>query len=175
MAELISKSAFAVRRGVAASAVSNWIARGKLTGAALTADGDINVEEAERQLGQTVDPGRGAPRPAPSPEPTRAAIPSEPTDAAAASLAAIRLRSEGLKLEAQERQAGLERGELARVDEMKRAWAAELDDLLAATEWFVTELPIKLGLGRDGVDAARREWREFRRRRADQAEATRAA
>jgi len=58
MALVLSKSAFAARRGVGSSAVANWIARDRLTGAALTADGRINVEEAERQLGVTLDASR---------------------------------------------------------------------------------------------------------------------
>jgi len=171
MPEILSKSAFAVRRGVGTGAVSNWIARGKLSGAALTADGQIAVEEAERQLAATIDPGRGAPVPPPAP---RGGTTPEADDQAA-SLARVRLRSETLKLEAQERQAAVERGEYVRAEEAGRLWAAELADLLAAIELFVLELPVKLGQGRDGVDIARREWREFRRRRAEQAEVGHAA
>lgn len=166
MPDVISKSAFAVRRGVAPSAVANWIARGKLTGAALTADGQINVEEAERQLGETIDPGRGS----------HAATPrQEAGNDTAAPLAKVRLAREELALAEAQRKAAVEAGELVRADEAKRAWAKELDDLVSAVELFVTELPIKLGLGREAVDIARREWREFRRRRADQAETARAA
>lgn len=167
MPDVISKSAYAARRGVATSAVSNWIARGKLTGAALTADGQINAEEADRQLGQTVDPGRGAQ--AATPRPAAAA------DPVVASLADVRLQREQLSLDQARRQAAIDAGELVRADDAKRAWAKELDDLISAVELFVTELPTKLGLGREAVEQARREWREFRRRRADQAEAPRAA
>ncbi len=232
---VMSKSAFAARCGVATSAVSNWISRGKLSGTALTADGQIAVEEAERQLAQSIDPGRGAPRlgwagdgvgaaaagpmtvPAavagdtPAGSAAAAAAASSVAGAAASSVAAaaspvapvgpvavaavapagpllaaeaadaqatlanLRLRRETLALEEQERKAALDRGELARVDDMTRLWAAELEDLLAAVELFVLELPVKLGQGREGVDTARREWREFRRRRAEQSEAARQA
>jgi hypothetical protein len=173
---ILSKSAFAVHRGVGTGAVSNWIARGKLSGAALTGDGRINVEEADRQLGITVDPGRGAP---PAPD---AAPPGPEADDVTTSLARVRLQGETLRVAAQERQKAreereeaLERGELLPAAEARRIWNAELDALLADIELFVLELPVKLGQGREGIDIARREWREFRRRRAGQAEVARAA
>jgi hypothetical protein len=171
MTDAISKSAFAAHRGVGTSAVSNWIARGQLAGAALTEDGQINVEEADRQLGVAVDPGRGAPAAGAS-----ASRGQGQEDDTAATLAQIRLRKETLALEQQERSAALDRGELMRVDDARRAWASELDDLVAATELFVVELPVKLGLtGRESVEIARREWRAFRARRAEQADHDRAA
>jgi len=166
MSEILSKGAYAIRLGKMPSAVSNWIARGKLTGAALTADGRIVVEEADRQLGLSVDPGRGRPSISDlvSPPALRAIDRDEPQ-----SLAQVRLQRETLALEAQQRAAATERGELMRVDEASRAWAAELEDLLLATEQFVVDLPAKLGEPtREAVDVARREWREFRRRRAEQ-------
>ena len=175
MPDVMTKSAFAAHRGVMTSAVSNWIARGKLSGPALTADGRIAVEEAERQLGRTVDPGRGAP---PAPTATPRPVAGTEANEQVEQLADLRLRSEKLKLEKQERAAEEEklaaaqrRGELMHVDEARRIWAAELDELLAAVEVFVVELPTALGLGRDAVDTARRAWRDFRRRRSEQAEA----
>lgn len=162
MSEMLSKSEFAARLGKRPSAVSNWIARGKLAGAALMADGRIVVDEALRQLSITVDPGRGAPPPAERQAPDAAA--PEP-----GSLAALRIRRETLAIERAERNAAIERGELVRADEVSRAWATELAELLAAIELFVVELPPKLGLeAREAVEAARRAWREFRQRRAEQ-------
>jgi hypothetical protein len=74
-AEIISKSAYAERLGVAPSAISNYVARGKLTAPALRHDGMIDVALADAQLGLNLDlirsAGRGA-RPemisGPSPE-----------------------------------------------------------------------------------------------------------
>lgn len=177
MSEVISKGAFAIRLGKMPSAVSNWIARGKLAGAALTADGRISVEEALRQLRLNVDPGIGRPS---TGDLSTAAMPAAPPAAPEMSssepagqqtLAQLRLARERLSLEAQERAAAIERGELVRAAEASRAWAAELEDLVIAVEQFVIDLPTKLGLGREAVDTARREWREFRRRRAEQASA----
>jgi hypothetical protein len=59
---LLSKSEYARARQVKACAVSNWIRRGKLSGAALV-DGRIDSEAADQQLGLTVDPVRQASRP----------------------------------------------------------------------------------------------------------------
>lgn len=161
MSEAISKSAYAIRHGVAPSAVSNWIARRKLSGAALTADGRIVVEEADRQLDLTIDPARGRPSPPPRGR----------GDDGKDTLAALRIERETLALEAGRRAAALDAGELVNAAAAAKAWATELDDLLAAVELFVTDLPPKLGLGREAVDLVRREWRDFRRRRAQQAEA----
>jgi hypothetical protein len=174
MTAVLSKTAYARHRGVETSAVSKWIARGKLFGGALTADGQIAVEEADRQLAATIDPGRGAPG-RPSIEVDGGGPSQKAGDAVPASLARVRLRTETLKLEELERKAALEQAELMRTDEAARVWGAELDDLLAAVELFVLKLPVELGLGQEGVVIAQREWREFRRRRADQARQAHAA
>lgn len=169
MSEIVTKSEFAKRVGKLPSAVSNWIARGKLSGSALTADGRIVVDEALRQLDMTVDPGRGAPPPAMRP----AADAAQPEPG---SLAALRIRRETLAIEQAERQAAIERGELVQSDAVARQWSGELEELLAAVELLFIELPAKLGLGtREAVETARREWREFRRRRAEAARAAQGA
>ena len=48
--EIFTKAAFARRVGVKPSAVSNYIARGKLTAPALRADGTIDAALADQQL-----------------------------------------------------------------------------------------------------------------------------
>jgi hypothetical protein len=55
MTEIYTKSEFARRLGVRASAVSNYVARGQISGAALLSDGRINGPVAEDQLKLTVD------------------------------------------------------------------------------------------------------------------------
>lgn len=150
-----------MRVGRQPSAVSKWLARGQLTGEAVTADGRINVAEADRQLGIVLDPGRGRP-------PEQDLLPRPPGDDA--TLAQLRIRKERLVVEARERAAAIERGELVRAADVALVWAKELDNLLSAIDLFIAELPAKLGLGlgRDAVTAARREWSEFRQRRAAQ-------
>src|SRR5207248_3731103 len=65
MAEILSKSEFAAKLGVNLSAVSNYIARGKLTAPALRPDGTVDLELAMRQLRTGLDlarsTGLGAP------------------------------------------------------------------------------------------------------------------
>lgn len=169
--ETVSKGAFAIMLGRMPSAVSNWIARGKIWGPAITADGKIVVDEALRQLGLTIDPGRGRPDLAKPPIPAPPPAPDEDPD----TLAQVRLAREKLALEAQQRAAAIERGELVRAEEVSRLWASELGDLILAVEQWAVDLPAKLGLGRDAVDLVRREFREFRARRAEQAAAATAA
>ncbi len=94
-----------------------------------------------------------------------------PAEPLPGSLADIRLRTEKLRLEEMERTAAISRGELIYAAEAKRAWAAELEDLIASMELFVLDLPANLGLDRDAAMAIRAEWRAFRERRAGQAEA----
>lgn len=62
MAEILTKAAFARRRGVGANTVSMWIKRGRLMAPALRRDGTINVALADQQLARTLDvmsAGRG--------------------------------------------------------------------------------------------------------------------
>jgi hypothetical protein len=97
----VSRSEFALRLGVTPGAVSQQILRGKLSGAALTADGRIVVAEAMRQLEERV--GRvGRPRTGGT---SSARIAGE--------LLKIRLKSDRLDLEMRERAAARERGEIA--------------------------------------------------------------
>ena len=60
MAEILSKSAYARQRGRGPSAVSNWIRSGQLSPPALLPDGRINVELADLQLAERLDPVRSA-------------------------------------------------------------------------------------------------------------------
>jgi hypothetical protein len=129
---ILRKCDFAARRGVSRTAITNWIRAGKLFGPALTADGHIIVEIAEQQLRDRPD-GRTL----------RAARPQNPQRASAAeTVTAASTQHSDLRLAA----------------------ALEIvDELMSEFEQFaVYELPAKLGLGRDSVELARREWQEFR-------------
>lgn len=57
MQTIVSKADFARHRGVSAPRVSQWIGKGQLRPPALTAEGRVWLEEAERQLGATLDVG----------------------------------------------------------------------------------------------------------------------
>lgn len=61
MKTVVSKGEFAKRKGRGPSAVSNWIAAGKITAAALVGSGNaakIWVEQAERDLAASLDPSQ---------------------------------------------------------------------------------------------------------------------
>jgi hypothetical protein len=62
MTMIMSGKEYAARHGVSPSAVSLWIRRGKISGAALTGRHHIVVEEADRQIRERLDPFRGRPR-----------------------------------------------------------------------------------------------------------------
>ncbi|HEY3909472.1 MAG TPA: hypothetical protein VGM07_06235 [Stellaceae bacterium] len=168
MNETITKGEFAQRAGRSPSAVSKWIAFGKIWGPAMTPDGRIVVEEAERQLAQSLAPcGRppgltlsDAQRGRDAPEGARRLL---------REIADVRLQREKLALIEAERAAAAARAELVRAAESWRAWRAEMDALEVAIGEFVVELPAKLGLGSAAAELARREWHVFQRRRAEQA------
>ena len=61
MSEVVTRGEFAARAGRSPSAVNRWVERGQLSGAALTADGRIVVDEAEAQLARSLNPWRGRP------------------------------------------------------------------------------------------------------------------
>ncbi len=162
MPEIVSKSAYAKRHGKAASAVSNWISRGKLWGAALTADGRINADEADRQLAMSIDP---ITRPT---APPKLVLASEEDENE--TLVSLRIREKRLEISRRERADAIERGDLVSAEAIARRYAAELSDFIAAVEQFVMDLPAQLGLGREGLATVRAAWRAFRQRQADQAE-----
>jgi hypothetical protein len=162
-AEIVTKSEFAHRQGVTPSAVSRWIARGQLAGRALTDDGRIVVAVAQQQLGTRRDPGRGRPSSGGS---------------AAPALAAVRLAKERAILARLQRENAIGEAEFVNAADADRAWREEITDLMAAVEqWLVDDLVPKAvaldphaGLDpRAAADTARRAWREFCRRRVEQA------
>ena len=178
---ILTKTAYARARGVDPSTIAQWIKRGKLSAPAITANGRVLVEEADRQLRATLDFAKSTAKGGPASRlledhsaSSNAAIGVdvvlEPLRSPMEDAAALKARRERLLLDEMERKAALARGELMRVDKAVQAWSAELADLLGAIEQFVVvDLPEKLGLDRDAVIAARREWRAFRERQAGRA------
>jgi hypothetical protein len=153
MTEVLSKSQFAARRGVGPNAVSTWIARRKLSGAALVGVGRgqrINVAEAERQLAVRIDPGRGRPRAEAVSGLATGRTPPQPSPTS---------------------EFAIDRGEpptlWAQVRDLEIRWAAGLDwekEFVADVEHFViTELPAQLQLGAEGVAVVKAAWQRFRR------------
>lgn len=173
----LSKSAFAARRGVGSSTVSNWIARGRLTGKALVGKGAaarINVEEAERQLGALLDQSRSA---GAILSHAAAEEPAPPASAKAlapeiAPLAAIKLEQAQRALQ-RDRESDLERrGVYVRAADMRREQARQLAQLITMIEQRLPELVALLGGGKPEIVTARRWWRSLRQTEAAAARET---
>ena len=160
---LVSKGKFAEMVGRTPAAVSQWIAGGKLSGAALVGEGrfaQVNVEVALQQLGITLDLGQqlaqsapilsGATIPAPaaapaSAEPSLFSQPQQlppapvPVDDDQRRLLAARADREELA-RAKDIAAAKERdGEWMVTAEAEEAWSAQLARIVQAMEsWLVT-------------------------------------
>jgi hypothetical protein len=164
--KIVTKAELARARHVSAAAVSAWLRRGKLTAPALLPDGRIDYDVAIDQLRERLDPAR-----------SRTEVPDG--DAPARSNLAVlterqreqRVEENDLKLRRLKREELERAGALTDTDAVAKAHARHYEELLAAIEQWVPELAVKLGADRDGVALARREWRGFRDRQAQAAEA----
>lgn len=192
MTEVLSKSEFARRRGVSAAAVSQWIANGKLGGAALVGEGRaarILVEEAERQLGLTRDPGQqlaqAALRPTASAAlPLPAPAPRSAEDDHAARYQKARADSAEIDSERSRRRLAAEDGLYMVTADAAAAWAKELAEFLHAVEGWFPDLAVRLAAmaaagqpmdAKSLTAALRRDWRALRQHRTDLARSARDA
>jgi hypothetical protein len=155
---ILTKSAFAARRQKDQSTVSKWIERGKISGAALTADGRINVVEAERQLGVTLGTVRSG---------------GKPAAAAARDADDLTLRQRILAVELQQKQRKLDadKGVYVRADQVRAERGRALAKIVWAIDNWLPEVAVELGLDHDGLAALRASWRRLRTRQADLAQA----
>jgi hypothetical protein len=180
---VVTKAAYAALKGRTPSAVSNWIAAGKITAAALIGEGNracIWVERADAELARTLDPAQqaGQARPvtssagiAPSPEPAEAAAAPAAVPSSAGRAAAAGTDDEDLR---RRRRADADKAEYDAEAE-KREWGRELARLVGETETFVfntlaRELAERFGLDWKKVSMTSRDaYRKFRATIADQA------
>ena len=149
---VLSKSGFALRHGVGASAVSNWIARGVLYGEALTDDGRIVVEVAERQLKENLDPART----------TASGSAVEPDNGPS-----LREQILAVELEQKRRRLEAEKGVYVRADQVRAERGRALAEMIAAIDGWLGDVASALGLDRDQAARMRTSWRRFRERQAD--------
>lgn len=168
MVEVISRGEFAARAGRSPSAVNRWVERGQLSGAALTADGRIVVDEAEAQLARSLNPWRGRPPGLTLADAGRGGAAGDERRLLR-EIADVRLQRERLALAEAERAAAIARSELVNAAAADFAWRRAMAELIAALEEFVIGLPAKLGLGNAEAEVARLEWWAFQQRRAQQA------
>lgn len=165
VAELLSKTGFALRRGVRLNVVNNWIARGQLSNEALTPDGMIRIGEAERQLALMMRTGAGAPRggvPAPG-----GVIADEESPAARRARAVAEMAE--LDLEKRRRRMMEEAGQYVLAEQVRANRGRALAQMLAAVDNWLPEVAGELALSRDGLAQLRASWRRFRVRQADSA------
>ncbi len=146
---LVSKGKFAELVGRTPAAVSQWIAAGKLSGAALVGEGryaQVDVEVALQQLGITLDLGQQLAQAAPL---LANAAPAVPAVAAAPGAPAVtsdqerllkaRADREELARAKDEAEARALTGEWMVTAEAEAAWSAQLARLVQAMEsWLVT-------------------------------------
>ncbi len=179
--DVVSKARFAELAGVGKSAVSNWIADGKLSGDALVGAGRgamINVTVARQQLGRTLDPSqRLAQATVAGRRGTEAAQAAEDESAryqrARADLAEVEARR---ALQREQAEAGM----YLLTADAKASWSRELAGLLQAIELWLPRVAEQLA-GETGADhrrltvGLRRAWRSFRAERSEIATSAMAA
>jgi hypothetical protein len=172
MSELLSKSGYAAARNVTPAAVTNWIARGKLTRPALRFDGKIDVDLADKQLGITVDPVRAASagdRTSQRQAPPDAGAGWSENDKASQQLLRARAVKASVEAERARRDLNAERGKYAIATDVAAAWARTLDAFLQRVEEGFGDLAIDLGLDREQLAGLRKFWRAQRASAAEEA------
>ena len=161
--EIITKTYYARRRGVSEAAVSNWLARGRLTNECLTKDGKIIVREAQRQLRARLDGVRSAAN--------REAAAARRVQPAMTATMPPSARERLLELDLQRRQAQFdaERGLYTLTATVQANRGKALMRIVAAIDNGLPELITELGGDAEALQTARRWWRRLRKREAEAA------
>lgn len=187
---ILTKAEFADRVGRTRSCVSNWIAGGKISAAALIGDGRsarIWLERAEADLSASLDPSQQVAQAepfvrsslAPETPPAREIRESSATSARSLSAEreanlARRAKADADKsehdAEAARRKLALDEGRYVIAAAAQAAWAREMAKAIADFEMFIAqELPRKVGEQfnidwRTVSNLTREQFREFRER-----------
>lgn len=196
---VVTKGKYAKMKGRAPSAVSNWIAEGKITAAALQGTGNraqIWVEQADADLAASLDPSQqltqrvplnlvAAPPPAAAPA-APATAPRQPAYASERDLdLARRARADADKAEhdaeAARRKLAIDEGKWVEAEEAARVWGRELSKLTSEIETFLFNTLARDLAAEHGLDwktlavEVREKFRKFRAETSDQAAARREA
>lgn len=159
--ETVTKGEFAQMVNRAPSAVSNWIAAGKLSGPALEGEGRsarIVVPEALRQLGMRLDVGQQLAQPRPVGA-TASRAPSQfrpAVEDAQERLAAAKAEREELALERERAEAKARDGQWLPTTQARAEFASALHQVIRTTEvWLQVEAPqvVLAALVPEDVDA----------------------
>jgi hypothetical protein len=169
MAEVLSKSDYAARRGVNRSAVNNWITRGRLKAPAVRDDGSIDADLADQQLNGTTAPmhvagsrNRVTRQQAPVVVASGDATWSGPREQAGTQLLRARALSAMVAAERARRELMAERGRFVLKAETEATFAKAIADFLLQVEQSLPDLAMALGLDAAGRVALRRWWRNQR-------------
>lgn len=204
MKTIVSKGEFARLKQRGPSAVSNWIAHGKISAAALIGKGNaakIWVEQAERDLAASLDPSQQVIQAVPI-LPTSAPVPDLPLDAAPIAPApaarqpsppmtdreadlARRTRADAdraeLDLELARRKMAVDEGRYVLAEDAARSYGRELAKLLSETETFLFSTLAREIANANGIDwktlavGMRESYRRFRAGVSDDARTRREA
>jgi hypothetical protein len=153
MRTVVSKGEYARMRARSSQAVSNWIARGKISAAALIGEGNaakIWVEQADADLARTLDPAQQAAQEHPvagalaAPVPAPAAMPAPllaPTGAPLDDDLARRRRAEAdlaeLQAEHTRRKMAQDEGRWIEAAAAAKEWGRALTNIIGETETFI--------------------------------------
>lgn len=192
MKTIITKGEFAKLKGRAPSAISNWIADGRITAAALMGSGvraRIWVEQAERDLARNLDPSQqiAQDRPVSMTAPAGGGVqeaPAAPLPAPAEDEDLRRRRR--ADAESAEHQAELlrmkrerEAGRWVEAAGAQKRFSAELVKFVTEVETWAAQKLARMLAEKHGLDwrtlsaDVRASWREFRGEKANAAEAPR--
>lgn len=159
--EFFTKSAYARRIGVRPSAISNYIARRKLTAPALRADGTIDAALADQQLDIRLETVRRAGQL--SNRTGQATPAAEPIDfSSSRDLLRARALSAAVAAERGRRSLELERGRYALAEDVAAEWARRLGAFLVEVETSLPTLAHTLQLDHERGVVLRKWWRDQR-------------
>lgn len=184
MKTIVTKGEYARLKGRAPSCISNWIAEGKITPAALVGEGiraRVWVERADADLNRNLDLGQqlAQAQPAlsaapPHPEPIAQASPTFDDDLIRRKREADARTAEANAAAAERRNAA-EEGRWVEAHKVQQAWGKELAQILAETEVFLFQRLAREIADRHGLDwkslavEIRDAWRMHRRESAQKA------
>lgn len=201
MKTIVTKGEFARRMKRGPSAVSNWIASGKITRAALVGEGNaarIWVEQAEADLAGSLDPSQQVIQAAPilasqdatprqelplvseppDPPPPRSSAAPERTDREIDLARRARADADRAELDAEatRRKLAIDEGRYVIAEDAARAWGREMSRFISDVETFLSST-----LSRDLAAAHGLDWKvlsveireKFRNFRADASEGAR--
>lgn len=177
--DVVTKGEFAKLRGVAPSAVSNWLRDGKLFGDALVGTGPrarIRVAVAEAQLAATLDPGQQMGQ---GKVPLAATVRTE-DESSLARYQAAKAEREELRLAQEKAEAEAREGEYLRTEEARADWGAQMSALTAGVEAALPDaanrIAAALQVDPSAVTRVLRTWfRDMRARLSSDAAARAAA